>query len=397
MSKISDFTRLITKGTTPMTIGGRFIDSGVNFIKVESITESSTLEYKYLQKISIDINEKMKRSQLQENDLLVTIAGALGRTYIVEKNILPANTNQAVGIIRFNTEKCNPHYVKYWLHTSWIKKLIGNVNAQSIQNNLNLVNLGEIPLNNHNVTTQQKISSVLSTLDSKIELNNKINAELEAMAKTIYDYWFVQFDFPDKNGKPYKSSGGKMVWSEELKREIPGGWEVKKIGDLIDVKRGKNITRKTVIGGYIPVIAAGLEPSCYHNISNTSSPVITVSGSGANAGYIQLHNQKIWASDCSFIDKSMFEKIYTIYLLLIKKQNELYDMQKGSAQPHVYPQDIMNMKIVVDQNLEIFSEFEEVIVPMFTNIGKNKEENQKLSELRDWLLPMLMNGQVTVN
>jgi len=105
-------------------------------------------------------------------------------------------------------------------------------------------------------TNQQKIASILSDLDSKIELNNNINTELEAMAKTLYDYWFVQFDFPDANGNPYKTSGGEMVWSEELKREVPKEWEVKKIGDLVEVKRGKNITRKTVVEGKVPVIAA---------------------------------------------------------------------------------------------------------------------------------------------
>ncbi|MCX8035059.1 MAG: restriction endonuclease subunit S [Candidatus Dojkabacteria bacterium] len=249
---------------------------------------------------------------------------------------------------------------------------------------------------NITIQEQQTIVSVLSTLDAKIELNNKIVAELESLAKTIYEYWFIQFDFPDENGRPYKSSGGKMVWSEALKKEIPEGWEVKKVGDLVDVKRGKNITRKTVVEGDIPVIAAGLEPSCYHNVSNTSSPVITVSGSGANAGYIQLHYKEIWASDCSYIDQTMFSQIHFMYLFLRSKQNEVYDMQKGSAQPHVYPQDIMDIKVLVDKELKMISRFETLVVSLYKQIGKSKVQNQKLIDLRDWLLPMLMNGQVSI-
>jgi type I restriction enzyme, S subunit len=134
---------------------------------------------------------------------------------------------------------------------------------------------------------QQKIAAVLSTLDSKIELNNKINAELEAMAKTIYDYWFVQFDFPDEKGSPYKSSGGKMVWSEELKRVIPEGWVIKKLGEYASIKKGTLITQKTADAtGNIKVVSAGLDFSYYHSESNYPENTITVSASGASAGFI---------------------------------------------------------------------------------------------------------------
>ena len=100
------------------------------------------------------------------------------------------------------------------------------------------------------LTTQQKIASVLSALDSKIELNNRINAELEAMTKTLYDYWFVQFDFPDKNGKPYKTSGGKMVWNEELKREIPEGWEVQKMAEWLDIDKSGDWGKEETEGNF---------------------------------------------------------------------------------------------------------------------------------------------------
>ncbi len=287
----------------------------------------------------------------------------------------------------------NTKYLYYYLNLIDFRPFV----TWSAQPKLTQDNLSSIILEVHDIHEQNKIATVLSSIDKKAELNNKINTELEVMAKTLYDYWFVQFDFPDKNWKPYKSSGWEMVWNKELKTEIPKGWEVLKIGDLTEVKRGVNITKKTVAVWSVPVIAAGLEPSCYHNKSNTLSPVITVSWSGANAGYIHLHTQEIWASDCSYIDQSMCNEIYTMYLFLKKRQGDVYNMQKGSAQPHVYPKDIMDIKIEVNKNLGIFSKFEEIVSPIFMTIGSNRSENQNLSELRDWLLPMLMNGQVSVN
>lgn len=287
-------------------------------------------------------------------------------------------------------------FMAFYMRSKFFRKAVDNNAIMTLRASFNEEIFSYIDVLLPDYEEQKKIGDFLFALNSKIQINNEICKELESLAKTIYDFWFVQFDFPDENGKPYKSSGGKMVWSEELKKEIPEGWEVKKVGDLVNVKRGKNITRKTVVEGDIPVIAAGLEPSCYHNVSNTSSPVITVSGSGANAGYIQLHYKEIWASDCSYIDQTMFSQIHFMYLFLRSKQNEVYDMQKGSAQPHVYPQDIMDIKVQVDKELKTISRFETLVVSLFKQIGKSKVQNQKLADLRDWLLPMLMNGQVRI-
>src|SRR5690606_14818701 len=129
--------------------------------------------------------------------------------------------------------------------------------------------------------TQQKIAAVLSALDDKIELNNTINAELEAMAKTLYDYWFVQFEFPNSEGKPYKTSGGAMEYNSTLKREIPKGWEVRRFGDVFDISRGTLITKDTSTEGNYKVVAAGLNYSYLTGTYNREKFTITVSGSGA--------------------------------------------------------------------------------------------------------------------
>jgi type I restriction enzyme S subunit len=230
----------------------------------------------------------------------------------------------------------NLKYIYYLLNLRDFRPYV----TGSAQPKLTQDNLSKMELLIHEPCEQQKIASVLSALDSKIELNNRINTELEAMAKTLYDYWFVQFDFPDKNGKPYKTSGGKMVWNEELKREIPEGWEIDSIDSYAEVKKGELITAKDAKEGSIKVIAAGIDFSYLHSTPNRLKNTITISGSGANAGFINFWREPIFASDCITVrGKSDSETLILLqYLNFI--QPHILNQATGSAQPHVYPSDI---------------------------------------------------------
>jgi type I restriction enzyme S subunit len=231
---LKEVSELITKGTTPSSVGCEFVNEGINFIKSESIFDSKYLNSSIYEHINVETDKKLKRSRIKEGDLLFSIAGAyLGKIAIVQSKDVPANTNQAVGIVRLKKDIVDVNYVYYYFSQRNINAYINKLSSQSSQPNLNLDLLGKLEFQFKHIDDQRKIASVLSALDSKIEINNRINAELELMAKTIYDYWFVQFDFPDENGKPYKSSGGKMLWNEELKREIPEGWEVNFLVDWI--------------------------------------------------------------------------------------------------------------------------------------------------------------------
>lgn len=266
-----------------------------------------------------------------------------------------------------------------------------------------------------NPITQKQIAKVLSDLDAKIEVNNKINQELEAMAKTLYDYWFVQFDFPDATGKPYKSSGGKMVYNEELKREIPEGWEVKKLKEI--AKTGSGGTplkskKEYYEQGNIPwinsgevndsfIISAkkyiselGLEKS---SAKLFNKGTILMAMYGATAGQVSLidieacTNQAIcginpFKEELKFYTKFSLEDMYK-YLL---------NLSTGSARDNLSQDKIKELYIVIPENV-LIAEFHEKIKSNFNTILLNLKQNQKLSELRDWLLPMLMNGQVTVN
>ena len=273
---------------------------------------------------------------------------------------------------------------------------LGQYQGQSAQPGLSVNTLSKIELKLPDKETQDSIFSLLFSLDKKIALNKQINARLEEMAKTLYDYWFVQFDFPDANGKPYKSSGGEMVFDETLKREIPKGWEVKNLGDWAEIRKGTLITEKTAnTNGDIKVISAGVDFSYYHDVANRPKNTITISASGANAGFVNFWREPIFACDCTTITNRVIGS--TLYILNFLKivQDFIYQQARGSAQPHVYPKDIEGLKIIVPPDL-LLKRFSEFVENWNLKIANNEKQNHQLTQLRDFLLPMLMNGQVSV-
>lgn len=193
-----------------------------------------------------------------------------------------------------------------------------------------------------------------------------VNDNLEQQAQLIFDYMF---------------------------KDITGS---KRMGDIIIPKRGTPLLSKDAVPGDIPVVAGGLVPSIYHNRANTVAPVITISSSGANAGYVNLWGVPVWSSDSSYIDSTMSKYVYFWYAFLKRHQNNIYNIQTGSAQPHIYPNHIASLP-VGDLDYNKIEEYTEKVTPMFLTIAQNYRENKQLTSLRDWLLPMLMNGQATVS
>ena len=261
-----------------------------------------------------------------------------------------------------------------------IKSMVGSSGRQRAQMDV-LENLKMLVPKD--ISDQRRIASILSSLDRKIELNNKINADLEEMAQAIFKNWFVDFE-PFKDGKFVDSELGM----------IPEGWKVGTLGELCNFKRGKNLLTKNAIDEGVPVVAGGLEPSCYHNIANTGAPVITVSGSGANAGFMRMYHVPVWASDCSFIDISC-ENFYFVYCFLKVNSKLLKHAQTGAVQPHVKPSDIHDFELVIPDKESIY-EFQDKVKPFFDKIAAIQKENSRLSLLRDTLLPRLMSGEMEV-
>lgn len=327
------------------------------------------------------------------------------------KIIIPSVTVSARGTIGFAALRIHPFVPIVRLLTLTPKKDILIVNylyyylklyrqngIGSSQAQLTVPEISKKTISIPSLNTQQKIAKVLSDLDAKIELNNKINAELEAMAKTLYDYWFVQFDFPDANGKPYKTSKGKMVWNEELKREIPEGWEVKNIGEVTDVKAGgdkpKEYSEIKTDTYKIPIFSNGITNDGLYGYTKEAKilkPSLTVSARGT-IGYCVLRNKPFVPIIRLIVitPKNSYEvKYFYEFIKNLEFENS------GSVQQQLTVPQISNLKIILP-SIDLLKKYEFLTSAGIDKIEINKKENQELASLRDWLLPMLMNGQVSV-
>ena len=373
--------------------GGKRLPKGVNlitqknshpYIRVRDLGKSKTIElnssYEYVDEIT---HKQIQRYITQKGDILISIVGTIGLIAIVGGSLDGANlTENCVKLVKL--DKIDSEYLYYYLKSPFGQQNISRGTVGAVQAKLPIKNIQDFSIICPElISDQRRIASILSSLDRKIELNNKINADLEEMAQAIFKNWFVDFE-PFKDGKFVDSELGM----------IPEGWKVGRLGELCDFKRGKNLLTKNAIDEGVPVVAGGLEPSCYHNVANTGAPVITVSGSGANAGFMRMYHVPVWASDCSFIDISC-ENFYFVYCFLKVNSKLLKHAQTGAVQPHVKPSDIHDFELVIPEKESIY-DFQDKVKPFFDKIASIQKENSHLSLLRDTLLPRLMSGELEV-
>jgi len=232
------------------------------------------------------------------------------------------------------------------------------------------------------IELQDRIVNVLGTIDDLIENNQKQIKLLEETARRLYKEWFVNFRFPGYEDTPIVDG-------------VPEGWADGALGDIAVFKRGKTITKAQVSDGNIPVVAGGLEPAYYHNKANTTAPLITVSASGANAGFTRLYNIDVFASDCSYIDSNSTPFLLFVYCFLKTNAMKLNSLQKGSAQPHVYAKDLNAMVLSVPSE-GVLTAFCGIVSPYFERIRLLQRENEIAAQARDRLLPKLMSGEIEV-
>ena len=307
-------------------------------------------------------------------------------------------------------------YIFYLLTQKYITDYLHNIgeNSVSLYPAINPDDLANLTFSVPSLKTQQAIASVLSALDQKIAINNQINAQLEQMAKTLYDYWFVQFDFPDENGKPYQSSGGEMVYNDTLKRHIPKGWEVKSLGEIEpNIVTGKtpSTQNKNYFNGNIPFITIGdirnnififdTEQKLSNEGANTQINKYLPEGSLcvsciATVGLIGFTTEK---SQCNQqINSIIFDiEIHKPYFYFYLKNYFLFGKAKtGNTFSNMNKNDFSNIKIIYP-NKDILEKYFVEINKYFEEIKNLSKQNQQLTQLRDFLLPMLMNGQITIN
>ena len=360
------------------------------------------------------ISDQLERSKLNKKCLVLPYVGSVGDLAIFDATY-DAHLGSNIAKIEL---ACNSGYseefIYYFLKSDYGQKVLLRDIQGAIQKNITMKAIRDVSLPDISIQEQDKIVSILKSLDDKIDNNNQINQELETMAKILYDYWFVQFDFPDQNGKPYKSSGGKMVYHPELKREIPEGWGVEKIENIAQTGSGgtpKSTNVSYYSNGEIPWINSGeLEQTVITSTSNfiteeglnNSSAKLFPSGTilvamyGATAGKVSFltfeasTNQAICAITLTDIRMRYYLKnvIEDLYQYLVK-------LSTGSARDNLSQDMIKNIKVVIPSN-DILDRFYDFSNNIIKEITKKQQENEQLTQLCDWLLPMLMNGQVKV-
>ena len=407
LKSLKDLSVSITSGMTPLKNNSEFWDNPVvPWLKTDQLGE------KYIW----DTNTKISEIALEKTSLKLypskTLSIAMygegktrGNISIIMK---PMATNQACCNIVINEEKTDFEYVYYYMKTQYesLRSL-----SSGVRNNLNANDIKNYEIRiPESLVEQNNISKVLSVLDQKIALNNQIKEELEAMAKTLYDYWFVQFDFPDENGKPYKSSGGKMVYNDQLKREIPEGWGVDSLWNIATFYNGLAMQKfrpASETDESLPVIKIREMFSGFSKDTEKASTAIPKEAI-IEAGDILFSwsatlevilwggekgalNQHIFKVTSEKYPKSFIYNELRSYLKVFKTIAELRKTTMG----HITQDHLKQAMIIVPPN-DLIDEIHNRISPILKQQLDLKQQNQELTQLRDWLLPMLMNGQARV-
>ena len=341
--------------------------------------------------ISKDYYEKsMKRYAVKEGDFIVTCDGTLGEIFQLKNITEPGIISSSLLRITLDKTKCDEKFFPYFFKAKMKVPLITQANNSVLKHLPGLTNIRNFSIDLPTLPVQKKIASVLAALDDKIALNQRINRNLEELARLIYDYWFVQFDFPDKNGKPYKISGGKMVYNDQLKREIPESWEVVKFEDFIEIGNGKDHSH--LPSGEIPVYGSGgFMRSVTEYLFEGESVLFPRKGTLNNVMY---KNEKFWTVDTMFYSRMKMPKT-AIYVYYAAKKFDFTTMNTGTGVPSMTSIIIKGLPIIRPPQA-IIEKFDSVAQSFYRSMLKTEKEIAKLTTLRDQLLPLLMNGQVSV-
>ena len=381
-----------------------FNEEKVRYLRITDIDDFGNLLEDDKKSVS---SPEIEKYILKEGDIVFARTGnSTGRTYYHEEK----NGKLAFAgfLIKFSLDKSkvDPKYLKYFTISKPYKQWVDNLSNGSTRGNINAKTFAECPIILPSREQQDYLVRVLSSFEEKIQINNQINQELEAMAKTLYDYWFVQFDFPDQNGKPYKSSGGKMVYHPELKREIPEGWGVEKLSKISNITMGQSpkgssynevgegllfFQGSTDFGWRFPMARQyTTEPSRMAEeddiLLSVRAPVGTLNIADTRCCIgrgLAAINSKIGANSYIFNVMQDFKKLFDL-------RNSV-----GTTFGSITKDDLYNLKIIYPPN-ELLMNFDQLVKSFDREIKNRSRQNQELTQLRDWLLPMLMNGQVKV-
>lgn len=419
MSKLGEICKI---SSSKRIFENEYQERGIPFVRGQEISDGSLLSNScfncYISKERF--NEiKVKYGVPQKGDILITAVGTIGNVCFLNKDIDFYFKDGNVLWLRNFSDNVVPEYLYFYLKSPFFKKIIGHSLIGAVQKALTMQMLSEIDIQLPPIKYQNSVVTILKSIEYKISNNNKINAELESLAKTIYDYWFLQFEFPNEDGKPYKSSGGKMVWNEKLKREIPEGWAYSLLKDKFSIKRGVSYSSDDIKNNNgIPM----LNLACIDTNRNYRDGELKFYSGKAKAEFLSSGDLIVACTDLTrnadivgspilvpqtgenFIfsmdlvklipNKDIFDKYY-LYMCLRTDfyHNYIKKWASGTNVLHLNLDGISWYKTWIPP-MELQNKFSNIIKKIHSKKGIILKENRELSSLREFLLPLLMNGQV---
>ena len=399
--KLSDIAKL-TVGFVG-TMAPHYEESGIPFLRSLNI-KPFQIDNRDLKYISREFADKISKSTLHTDDVVIVRTGIPGTCCVVPQEFDESNCSDVV-IVHPNKAKVNPHFLAAYINY-WGKYQIQNSKVGAIQQHFNVHSAENLLIFLPSIERQNKVASIATSINSKLEINNRISAELEAMAKMLYDYWFVQFDFPDENGKPYRASGGEMVWNDELKREIPKGWIVGPLSNIADIVMGQspsgdsyNENQEGIIfyqgctdfGIRFPV--PRMYTTAPTRFAKKNDILLSVRAPVGSLNFTM--------EDCcigrglSALRSKLGSQLHLFYTLLQLKQFFDVANSNGTTFGSITKDMLYNLQVVIPPKA-IVDSFETICSSGEKKIITAETESRELTRLRDWLLPMLMNGQAWI-
>ena len=406
-----------------------YVSEGTPIVTVEHLGDTN-FTHQNLPFVSEADTKRLSKYILIEGDIVFSRVGSIDRNVYVDKNHEGWMFSGRCIRVRADKNKVNPRYLSYYFKQNSFKKMMMNLAVGATMPSLNTKIMNSIELDLLPRENQDKIANILSAIDDKIQINNQINQELEAMAKTLYDYWFVQFDFPDQNGKPYKSSGGKMVYHPELKREIPEGWGVTTFSSWISDNKTGDWGKETSEGNYTLEVDCirGADINGLSGNGKTDMPtrfileknknklltdfdiVIEISGGSptqSTGRIVGISENVLNRFDlpliCSNFCKAVSLKEQETFYNFVYEWKNLYDNGvlfswegKTSGIKNLLFDSFVTNYHIAQPPIDLMKQFFDYASSVDKKTQLLLKQNQELTQLRDWLLPMLMNGQVKV-